>query len=237
MFRGNSNRFQRKVATLACSIKVNNIWQFFEWRDTKWFSIKSLDGCVQLTEKQVKKRVSKAQWLEAAMDVLARQGINAVKVEHLARQLKVAKSGFYWHFQNRDDLLAEMLRYWEQEFNQVIMEDKALAELSSDQQLLAIMTMVDESRLFHFEAPVRRWAGEDPAAREVVKQIDARRLTLLENIFHGLGYRAEKLTVVSRLFHCYHAWESLMYEDDDPELHRRLIKLRHQFFVNSVECQ
>ena len=54
-------------------------------------------------------RVSKDQWLAAALEELEKGGIEAVRVERLARILNVARSGFYWHFKNRDDLYRHLL--------------------------------------------------------------------------------------------------------------------------------
>ena len=58
------------------------------------------------------KRVSKSDWLETALEFLRREGIDAVRVEALARKLGVAKSGFYWHFREHRQLMQEMLDYW-----------------------------------------------------------------------------------------------------------------------------
>ena len=44
-----------------------------------------------------KKRVMKEQWLSAALEALFEGGIENVKIENLARQLNISKSGFYWH--------------------------------------------------------------------------------------------------------------------------------------------
>jgi AcrR family transcriptional regulator len=57
-------------------------------------------------------RVSKQQWLDAALEVLATDGVHAIRVMSLARTLNISKSGFYWHFKNRDDLLEEIKYYW-----------------------------------------------------------------------------------------------------------------------------
>ena len=51
-------------------------------------------------------RVSKQNWISAALETLAMSGIESVKVERLAKQLGVAKSGFYWHFKDRNALLS-----------------------------------------------------------------------------------------------------------------------------------
>ena len=57
-------------------------------------------------------RLSRADWVEAALQTLAEGGISNVRVEVLAKHLKVTKGSFYWHFVDRNDLLAEMLETW-----------------------------------------------------------------------------------------------------------------------------
>ena len=57
-----------------------------------------------MTKLAPKKRVSKAQWLERALEVLETEGLQGVRVERLARDLGIAKAGFYWHFRDRSDL-------------------------------------------------------------------------------------------------------------------------------------
>ena len=59
---------------------------------------------VHMAKLNKKNRISKAEWLEAAMSVLETEGINAVKIERLAKVLKTSRSGFYWHFQDRSAL-------------------------------------------------------------------------------------------------------------------------------------
>ena len=55
-----------------------------------------------------------SDWAEAALDALARGGITAVAVEPLAKALKTTKGSFYWHFADRNALLAATLELWEQ---------------------------------------------------------------------------------------------------------------------------
>src|SRR5438132_1705889 len=57
--------------------------------------------------------LSSGDWARAALEVLARSGIEAVAVEPLARRLKVTKGSFYWHFRSRAELLEAALREWE----------------------------------------------------------------------------------------------------------------------------
>ena len=51
-------------------------------------------------------------WIAAAFDALAEGGIDAVRVEPLAKALDITKGSFYWHFADRRALLDAMLGAW-----------------------------------------------------------------------------------------------------------------------------
>src|SRR5215475_385272 len=52
-------------------------------------------------------------WIGIAFSQLAREGIESVRIEVLARELGASKGSFYWHFRDRDELLMRMLEQWE----------------------------------------------------------------------------------------------------------------------------
>ena len=58
-------------------------------------------------------RLSADDWAQAALDLIAEQGVAAVAVEPLARRLGVTKGSFSWHFPSRDALLVAALERWE----------------------------------------------------------------------------------------------------------------------------
>ncbi|MGI8879088.1 MAG: TetR/AcrR family transcriptional regulator [Jatrophihabitans sp.] len=60
----------------------------------------------------VKTRLTPTDWVDAATDLLADGGLAAVAVEPLAARLGATKGSFYWHFANRDDLIAALLDAW-----------------------------------------------------------------------------------------------------------------------------
>ena len=57
--------------------------------------------------------LSAGDWTQAALDALARGGLAAVAVEPLAKQLGTTKGSFYWHFADRNALIAASLARWE----------------------------------------------------------------------------------------------------------------------------
>src|SRR3954452_9786901 len=53
-------------------------------------------------------------WTEAALRALAHGGLAAGAVEPLAKSLGTTKGSFYWHFADRNALLAAALERWEE---------------------------------------------------------------------------------------------------------------------------
>src|SRR4029079_495111 len=79
-------------------------------------------------EKFERTRLSAADWEQAALDVIAEQGLGAVTVESLARQLGVTKGSFYWHFPTREALLKAALEHWEdQDMTNVLAQVEPIA--------------------------------------------------------------------------------------------------------------
>src|SRR5664279_4441164 len=62
-------------------------------------------------------RLGAEDWVQAGLRTLARRGVSNVRVERLARDLKVTKGSFYWHFTDRDALLDAMLSSWRAKSN------------------------------------------------------------------------------------------------------------------------
>ncbi|MGF1652496.1 MAG: TetR/AcrR family transcriptional regulator [Actinomycetales bacterium] len=57
-------------------------------------------------------KVGEDDWTRAALEVIAAQGVNGVKVEALADRLGITKGSFYWHFRDRQDLISRALELW-----------------------------------------------------------------------------------------------------------------------------
>ena len=64
--------------------------------------------------KSERSRLTAEDWEHAALQMIADQGVGALAVEALARQLGVTKGSFYWHFRSREALLQAALERWEQ---------------------------------------------------------------------------------------------------------------------------
>ena len=102
-----------------------------------------------------KQHVSKAEWLARALEVLASEGVQGVRVERLARDLGIAKAGFYWHFRDRRDLMKSMLDYWTYEFTAVVTENPKLLEGEPKKRLYETMVMILEHDLTKYDPGIR----------------------------------------------------------------------------------
>ncbi|RUL73126.1 TetR/AcrR family transcriptional regulator [Dyella choica] len=69
---------------------------------------------MNVRQKPERTRLSAEDWEDAALNLIAEQGVGALAVEALARQLGVTKGSFYWHFRTREALLQAALERWEQ---------------------------------------------------------------------------------------------------------------------------
>ncbi len=149
-----------------------------------------------------------------------------MKVERLAKQLGVAKSGFYWHFENRHALLKELLRYWEEEYTGVVIAEARLKELSPRDRLLEIARMIHKLELNKYDLSFQAWATSDVIAHKVVARVINLRLGFLRETFRELGLSGDELEMRTMLFVAYHSWEATTFSHMPARKLKRLVKRR-----------
>ena len=177
------------------------------------------------------KRVSKEQWLSKALDTLESSGVEAVKIERLAKAFGISRSGFYWHFENRQDLLEHLLDYWVRQYTGVVTDDPDVAKLDPKKRLLTTMEMIRDKQLTKYDLAMNSWARLDSHVHKVVKKVVKMRLDYLRVIFAELGFEGDELEMRTRLFVCYHSWEDTMFPDLSDQKHSKLLKLRHKYLI------
>jgi AcrR family transcriptional regulator len=139
---------------------------------------------------EVRRRLQREDWVEAALGKLIASGIEAVRVEVLAADLGVTKGSFYWHFKDRAALLEAVLQEWEETRARVaagIPEQAAPSERLA--RFLELVTAYaadpDQAAL---ESAVLAWAQKDPAVAERVAAIEAARTANAERLLAGVGF-------------------------------------------------
>lgn len=146
------------------------------------------------------RRVSRDQWLKTALDRFAKTGEEGLRVEVLARELGIAKSGFYWHFKDRDDFLKQLLAYWSHEYTEVVTKNPLLLMAEPRQRLLMIMTLVFEQNLIEFDAAFQVWSNKEPEIAKKVRKVVDSRLRFAGTALEELGFKGDDLKMRTRAF-------------------------------------
>jgi AcrR family transcriptional regulator len=179
-----------------------------------------------MTKKVKRERVSKADWLEKALDVLESDGIDEVKIERLARELNISKSGFYWHFKDRKELIRSMITYWEQEFTSVVTSNSEVLNAAPRERIYMTMKMILENNLTRLELPMRSSAETDPVAWEMISRVYQVRVDFFRTALSEMGFEGEDLEMRIHLLTCYHTWEGVMFRDISKDRLAKWLKLR-----------
>ena len=148
------------------------------------------------------KRLGKQEWIDAALAALAEHGVDAVRVERLAEALGVTKGSFYWHFADRDALLAAILDAWrDRATNDIITLVESLGgDARARLRTLGLTVFNADGRL---DRQVRAWAANDPMARAAQDAVDRRRVGYVEQLFRELGLTPAE--AAARATFIYHA--------------------------------
>jgi AcrR family transcriptional regulator len=140
----------------------------------------------ELSKPERSGRLSADDWSQAALDMIAEQGVAAVAVEPLARRLGVTKGSFYWHFPSRDALLVAALERWEKlELETVWGQLEAVPD--PRQRLRALFEMVAHEFKSHVIYSELLKAADNAAVQPVIGRVSERRLDYLTAAFRQAG--------------------------------------------------
>ena len=135
--------------------------------------------------------LSSADWVAAAIDVLVASGVADLKVERLAASLGVSKGSFYWHFQNRDDLLHQVLEEWSRVATHDVDKRLDVEEPDPARRLLRFMLLPLSSeratRMADLELAIMDWARRDPRAHAALEAVDRTRTTKAFTLLREIG--------------------------------------------------
>ncbi len=163
-------------------------------------------------------------WVVAATDVLAEEGIAGLRVEVLAKRLKVTKGSFYWHFQDRRDLLMAVLQTWRDgRIRDIVKQTRADPgrELEQIYYVIDIYSTSRSRRGAMIELAVRDWARRDPEAAAIVAEVDDIRLRCARDLFLACGVPMEEASSRCMLLYAYVFGISLMiYDKFDSDVAR-----------------
>ena len=143
-------------------------------------------------------RLTADDWAQAALDLIAEQGVAAVAVEPLARRLGVTKGSFYWHFPSRDALLQAALERWESVEQEAVFGTLERVPDPRD-RLRALFRMVAHEYQSHVIYSALLKALDHPSVQPVIDRVSKRRLDYLAASFRQTGLVREDALHRARL--------------------------------------
>ena len=164
-------------------------------------------------EKLPRPQLDRAAWVQAALDTLADEGVTGIRVEVLAKRLHVTKGSFYWHFKDRQDLLAGVLDVWKEGRIRDIIKQTRPEPGKEQAQLFHVIDVYSASRNkkgILIELAMREWARRDSLAAATVEEVDAWRLRCARELFLAIGLPLHEASTRSMLLYAYVFGVSMM---------------------------
>jgi len=134
------------------------------------------------------RRLTRDDWITAALVAIADGGLAAVGVEPLAARLGATKGSFYWHFENRDALLGAAISRWEQETTTDVVAEITAARDAPASQFRRLVAGVIERAEQDRVGPALLASAAHPAVAPVLERVTAARLDLITVVFRRLGF-------------------------------------------------
>lgn len=131
-------------------------------------------------------QLDRGNWIESAIDVLAREGIAGLRVEVVAKRCGVTKGSFYWHFANRDALLEATLRRWEHADAEDLMAQVDRI-VDPRERLVELFRRTSREMRSHVIYSALLKALDHPAVQPVMQRVSQRRIQYLAVAFRSLG--------------------------------------------------
>ena len=165
----------------------------------------------------VRTRLDAGAWIEAAFEALARAGIEAVRVEPLAEALGVTKGSFYWHFTDRDALLAALFARWAEGRVAAIRAETVdgAGPRATLYRLVELYARGPNTRGLAIELAIRGLARGDSRAAFAVNAVDTERLARVAALFKGLGRKPADAEAGAFLFYAFVFGQSLIARRSD----------------------
>lgn len=148
-------------------------------------------------------KVTREDWLHAAMEVLISDGVQSVKVLTIGGRLGVSRSSFYWYFQSRQDLLDQLLAEWERTNTGVMISHAAMPAPTIPAALNNFFRCVVDPKGFNhrLDFAVREWARRDDTVRAALDRSDTARQKAIAEMFTCHGYTPQEADIRARVLY------------------------------------
>jgi AcrR family transcriptional regulator len=116
------------------------------------------------------------------------EGVGAVKVARLCRDLGVTKGSFYWHFEDLEGLKKAVADRWCAETTSALSEMSTLGDLPPLERIRIMATQLVDDRSWSVERALRDWARSDTQVAATIAQSEQHVFALVQQALEQLGH-------------------------------------------------
>lgn len=147
-------------------------------------------------------QLTRDDWISAALDALIADGVAGVQITALSKILGVTRGSFYWHFENREELLTALLAEWRAKNSDIMVE--ALTEPNTLQEgILALLGVWVDHEKFDpsLDQSVRDWSRRSVEVRVAVEKEDDNRIAAIADFYERFGYEPTEAFIRARVIY------------------------------------
>ncbi|MEV5837661.1 TetR/AcrR family transcriptional regulator [Nocardia sp. NPDC052112] len=133
-------------------------------------------------------RLSYDDWVDGALALLAREGVNAIRIPRLCEELSVTKGSFYWHFNDIEQLREAMADRWTTVQSETIRALGTIDSIPVEQRIENMTAILVDAKTWVVETTVREWARSDPQVAAAVTALEQRIFEIVNKTMIDLGF-------------------------------------------------
>ena len=140
------------------------------------------------------RRLTVDDWVDAAFELIVREGVAAVRSQRLCETLGVTKGSFYWHFEDISQLVEATADRWCAASNDAVRGLDKIDSMPVAQRLQRMAAVLVE-RTWVVEVAVREWARTNDKVAVAVRTQDRRIFSIIEDALLELGFDAQQARI------------------------------------------
>lgn len=136
-------------------------------------------------------------WLDEAYKLLARSGVESVKVMPLSKSLNVSRTSFYWYFKDREALLSALIDRWQKKNTQNLIDQSERYAESITEAVFNLFDCWIDPVIFDakIDFAIRNWANQDDEVDKIMQNSDQQRIAAITSMFTRFGYSEKQADI------------------------------------------
>lgn len=178
-------------------------------------------------------------WLDGAFELFLESGIDSVRILPLAKRLNLSRTSFYWFFEDRESLLAALIRRWrEKNTGSILRQSSAYAD-SLAEAMLNVTDCWFDSTIFdsRLEFAMRSWALQSGEVAAEIQKADAERLDAISAMFMRFDVPEPRADVCARAIYLVQIGYISMQTNEDMSVRMKRLPEYVTVFTNQVPLQ